>query len=228
MTVVGRTKGPSPTSGLGRDHGAGLLSEDDARLLREACRTNASELLGEAALLAKNGHQARAYALAAFAAEEATKAVILVSVQAILEFGGQIDWPEFWKNWRNHDPKVQAGILFGSHMPEGLDALVALVLPIFDQGMPDSIKHKAVALRKAREAAIYVDWAQGVRAPSVRVAGSVEMVGHARKLVALAEEFAGILGNAEVMAVWKQSAVAAASGGLEATRDVLTGLKPSG
>lgn len=155
--------------------------------LLAACVENAADLVREAQILADAGRWARVFELAYFAREETAKADLLAAVgHMVLADPESVDWDKFSKRWTCHKIKSRQAV-FADFLAE----------EVFDLGKTADVNldaqqegDQAAALRAEREAALYVDWANGVQKPSAAVTEerAREEIRTANRQVAIAAE----------------------------------------
>ncbi len=163
------------------------LDADQVWELLDACVENAADLVDDARILADAGRWPRAIELAYFAREELAKGGLLaVTGHMLLADPENVDWAKFSKRWTSHPLKsrdaVFADFLAGEVFSLGKTADVE----------PD-VHHEgdqAAALRAEREAALYVDWSDGVKKPrnAVTEDRAREAIRTAERQVAIAAE----------------------------------------
>lgn len=160
------------------------MTVEDVTALRNACIENASELIEEARILAERSRWARAFELAYFAREELAKADLLaVTLHMLFADPDSVDWDRFRKRWEDHKSKSRDAI-FTDFLAEEifvLGKLAGVELEVQKEG------DQAAALRKKREAALYVDVRNGVQKPSTTISE-----GDARSAIETAERQLGI------------------------------------
>jgi len=93
------------------------LTPETIEVGRHKILSNASQLIEEAGILLKAGHNARAYTLACLASEELAKIPMLVRASACYLCDIEFDWDELERKLRSHYRKLE-GIL-------GIDFLFA-------------------------------------------------------------------------------------------------------
>jgi AbiV family abortive infection protein len=124
------------------------------------CIENAADLVREAQILADAGRWARAFELAYFAREETAKADLLAATgHMLLADSESVDWGKFSKQWTSHRIKSRQAI-FADFLAEevfGLGKTADVNLDAQQEGT------KAADLVAEREAALYVDWNNGVK-----------------------------------------------------------------
>ena len=155
------------------------LSIDQLWALRTAVLENAKRLVEDAEYLVLMERWPGAYESAYFAREETAKsAVVFAAAYLVAKDATKLNWPKFWKAWRDHQTK-SAGFVMMS----------ALFARVFEGSLApeDSAAEadEAAALRKQREAALYVNWDGGLRTPlaSITEGQAREMVAEAAKMV---------------------------------------------
>jgi AbiV family abortive infection protein len=154
---------------------------------------------------------------------------MLISMEAVLLHGHAVEWRSFWAHWNHHDPKSEAGLLFGRGLPEGVEDVLAFLTQVFREAqVPASIAAEAAALRMNREAATYVDWPLRVQLPSAMTpkASADELIAFARGIADQVDLFGTIFDRPEVMEAWELASSAFASGDFGALRAVLMAVAP--
>jgi AbiV family abortive infection protein len=142
------------------------LSREQAWNLREACIENAADLVKDSQILAAQGRWPRAFELAYFAREELAKADLLaVAVHMLLVEPNSLDWERFSSRWEDHKLKSRDAIFTDFLAEEAfiLGKVSGVALDVQKEG------NEAAALRKKREAALYVDWSDGIQKPSTAI-----------------------------------------------------------
>jgi AbiV family abortive infection protein len=154
-----------------------------------AAAVNARDLLGDAEWLSAAARNARAYALAALAVEEAGKAVSLAALAVMPEplraqapVGRMLEW---------HQLKLVGGMMIGA-MPFGgraLPAQLAAMPPSQVAAMLDNAQVLAQDVDRLKQRGLYADIDRGgqIRLPSeVREADVAAQLGQARRAVSAA------------------------------------------
>jgi AbiV family abortive infection protein len=149
------------------------LTRDEIASLAEAARDNAGALISAAELLLREGHEPRAYALAALAVEEIGKVVLLLGVGVRVTLGGgQVNWQGFWEKFFNHGDKAFNAI--------HLEYVIADQFEAWATGDAEAVHADTTGLEHAnretnamvelRRRALYVDYHAGqVRRPEEQI-----------------------------------------------------------
>jgi AbiV family abortive infection protein len=155
------------------------LSIDQLWELRTGVLQNAKRLVQDAEYLLANGRWPGAYESAYFAREETAKsAVVFAAAYVVAQDPTNLNWPKFWKAWRDHQMK-SAGFVMMS----------ALYARVFEGSVAtedaEAEASEAAALRRQREAALYVSWDGGLKTPlsSITEGQARDMVAEASKMV---------------------------------------------
>ena len=155
------------------------LSIDQLWALRNGVLQNAKRLVEDAEYLMSKGRWPGAYEAAYFAREETAKsAVVFAAAYVVAQDPTNLNWPKFWKAWKDHQMK-SAGFVMMS----------ALYARVFEGSAAaedaEAEATQAGALRRQREAALYVSWDDGLQTPlaSITEGQAREMVAEASKMV---------------------------------------------
>jgi AbiV family abortive infection protein len=110
-------------------------------------------LLDEATLLLDHGREARAFVLAQFSAEEASKVLMLYSAAEDVKAGVKVDWKLLNQRFRSHEWK-STGLAVHSHRLSSEEGAGQTVKQMIESGFID----ESLQLVGMRELALYVNY----------------------------------------------------------------------
>lgn len=155
------------------------LTVDQLWELRGGVLLNAKRLAEDAEILLSARRWPAAYESAYFALEEIGKAaIILLTASYVAEDTHRVNWPGFWKAFRDHSAKSA-----------GFVTMVKLYARLFENSSEEidqQVESRfAAELRRRREDALYVSWDGRLRTPGdlIEESQAREIVAQAWKMI---------------------------------------------